>query len=69
MLSKADVYVVFDDYSTDELIGEWYVNFDKADGFGSVKDMTEYFAKEYESKGKKVMYLSIWPSKQEAIAC
>lgn len=69
MLTKADVYVVFDDYSTDELIGKWQVDFKADSGFGSVKDMTQYFAKEYESKGKKVMYLSIWPSKQEAIVC
>lgn len=66
MLRLADVHVVFNDFESEDLIGKWYVNFDKKDGFGSVKDMTEYFAKEYESKGKKVMYLSIWQSEKIA---
>ena len=66
MLRLADVHVVFNDFEGEDLLGKWYVDFDKADGFGSVKDMTGYFAKEYESKGKKVMYLSIWPSEKIA---
>lgn len=60
MLTKADVYVVFEDHSTDELIGEWQVNFEASEGLGSKQSLTNYLVGEYAKKGKKVMTLSIW---------
>lgn len=63
MLSKADVYVVFDDYSTAELIGEWRVDFSIESGLGSQQALTDYLAKDYAKQGKKVQFISIFPAK------
>lgn len=63
MLRLADVHIVFDDFESEQLLGEWQVAFNQADGLGSEKSLTDYLAKAYAKKGKKVMYLSVWPSK------
>ncbi len=69
MLTKVDVHVVFDDYSTDELIGKWQVDFKADSGFGSKQSLTDYLTTEYAKKGRKVAMLSVWQSKQAAIVC
>ena len=66
MLSKADVYVVFDDYSTAELIGEWRVDFSIESGLGSQQALTNYLAKDYAKQGKRVQFVSIFPAKTVA---
>lgn len=65
MLNKADVYVVFEDFSSDELIGEWQVDFQATEGLGSKQSLTDYLIKQYAKKGRKVLYLSIWKNKEE----
>ena len=64
MLTKADVYVVFDDYSSDELIGEWRVDFSIKSGLGSQQSLTDYLTKNYAKKGKKVQFVSIFPAEK-----
>lgn len=44
MLTKVDVCVVFDDFSTAELIGEWSVDFSIKSGLGSQQSLTDYLA-------------------------
>ena len=44
MLTKVDVCVVFDDFSTAELIGEWRVDFSIKSGLGSQQPLTDYLA-------------------------
>lgn len=63
MFTKVDVYVVFDDYSTAELIGEWRVDFSIESGLGSQQALTDYLAKDYAKQGKKVQFVSIFPAK------
>lgn len=63
MFTKVDVYVVFDDYSTAELIGEWRVDFSIESGLGSQQALTDYLAKDYAKQGKKVQFVSIFPTK------
>ena len=67
MLRLADVNVVFDNFESEHLIGEWQVDFDKADGLGSEKSLTDHLAKSYAKQGKKIMYLSVWPSEALAV--
>lgn len=64
MLNKADVYVVFEDFTTVELIGEWQVNFEATEGLGSKQSLTDYLVKQYAKKGKKVLSLTIWENKE-----
>lgn len=59
MLTKADVYVVFDDYSTDELIGKWQVDFKADSGLGSKQSLTDYLTTEYAKQGRKVAILAV----------
>lgn len=66
MFTKVDVYVVFDDYSTDELIGEWRVDFSIESGLGSQQSLTDYLAEDYAKQGKKVQFVSIFPAKTVA---
>jgi hypothetical protein len=66
MLKLADVDVVFDGFESEHLVGKWYVDFGQVDGFGSEKDLTEHLLKAYKKQGKKVLYLTVWPSKKIA---
>ena len=66
MLNKADVYVVFDDYSTAELISEWHVDFSIKTGLGSQQSLTDYLAKDYAKQGKRVQFVSISPAENVA---
>ena len=66
MLTKADIYVVFDDSSTAELIGEWRVDFNIKSGLDSQQSLTDYLAKDYAKKGKRVQFVSIFPAEKVA---
>lgn len=66
MLTKVDVHVVFDDFSTAELIGEWRVDFSIKSGLGSQQSLTDYLTKNYSKQGKKVQFVSIFPAENVA---
>lgn len=66
MLTRVDAYVVFDDFSTAELIGEWRVDFSIKSGLGSQQSLTDYLTKNYAKKGKKVQFVSIFPAEKVA---
>lgn len=60
MLVKSNVYIVFSDFSSMELLGEWYTDFTIPNGFGSQQALTDHLAKVYAKEGKKIQYLSIF---------
>jgi len=64
MFRLVDVDVVFDDFESEHLLGKWYVDFGQVDGFGSKKGLTEHLIRAYKKQGKKVMYLTVWPSEK-----
>lgn len=65
MLKLVDVVVVFDDFETEELIGEWYVNFNaKPEQVSSRQALADYLAKFYAKQGKKLQFISVWKSKK-----
>lgn len=66
MLELADVHVVFEDFESEQLLGDWYVDFNQVDGAGSQQGLTEYLLKGYAKQGRKVMYLSIWKAEKLA---
>lgn len=60
MLVKSNVYIVFSDFSSVELLGEWYTDFNISSGFGSQQSLTDHLSKIYAKQGKKIQYLSIF---------
>jgi len=66
MFRLVDVDVVFDDFESKQLLGKWYVDFGQVAGSGSKKGLTEHLIEAYKKQGKKVMYLTVWPSEKMA---